>query len=71
MNRLKPCPFCGSDDVEIVRQSLEEDEEHGYNTIYCNHCGAVVQFAVCECTRGYETRSADDTVRMWNMGGDE
>lgn len=68
MNRLRPCPFCGSDDVEIVRQ---EDEELQYNEILCHRCGATVTFADCECTRGYETRSADETVRMWNMAGED
>ena len=65
-SELKPCPFCGSDDVEIVRQDWEEDETSHHNTVNCNHCGATVSFAVCECTRGYESISADETVRMWN-----
>jgi len=69
MNRLRPCPFCGSDDVELSITALDDD--YKFNKVNCNHCGVTVSFAVRECTRGYETRSADETVRMWNMGGDE
>lgn len=34
MSELKPCPFCGSDDIN--------DQDPCYTQIMCNHCGASI-----------------------------
>lgn len=35
MNELKPCPWCGCDDI------VETDEEFERDYLYCNDCGAM------------------------------
>lgn len=40
---LKPCPFCGSNNVELVDE-FEKRTEHRYLTyrrVGCNDCGAL------------------------------
>ncbi len=35
MPELKPCPFCGSDDVELHGDAWVTCEDCGAETIYC------------------------------------
>ena len=49
-NKLKPCPFCGSDDVQI-----EEDCRTGLTEIYCADCGVSI-------TRMHEA----EAINAWN-----
>ena len=41
--QLKPCPFCGSDDIEI-RQPIQDSW-----MFHCHQCHAAVQFLTCDC----------------------
>lgn len=49
-NKLKACPFCGSDDVQI-----EEDCPTGFTEIYCANCGVSL-------TRSHEA----EVINAWN-----
>ena len=50
MNELRPCPFCGSDDVEVVQ--LMPDS--GFMTV-CSKCPASI---------GAKTK--DEAINLWN-----
>lgn len=54
-NQLKPCPFCGSAELE----SNFEQPMSGENSIACDYCGALVLFHV--------DLSADDAIAAWNQ----
>lgn len=41
--KLKPCPFCGSEDLEI-KQVIQDSW-----MIHCHQCHAAVQFLKNEC----------------------
>lgn len=49
--KLKPCPFCGSNKVEV----RTDDEEISWY-IFCNGCGAMDGYAISE----------DEMVKAWN-----
>lgn len=56
---LKPCPFCGGEDVEIRRTITVA-------MVACNNCGGksgLVYFGANEATNAYKTRELTDT---WN-----
>lgn len=54
MGELKPCPFCGSDKVEITESKYEGVSEPQYYA-YCPICGTT--------SSEYETRGA--VIRVW------
>lgn len=53
---LKPCPFCGSDMLEILktRQILMLDKSYGCH-VFCLNCGG---------TTGY--RPEKEAIALWN-----
>ena len=53
-SKLKPCPFCGSNDVECFEISIEIAP--GKYGVGCNHCGISV-------TR---IKSREEAVERWN-----
>lgn len=52
-NNLKPCPFCGSEDVLY---SGVEGLTRDICSVFCNHCGVTTDF--------FETKSEAETA--WN-----
>lgn len=48
---LKPCPFCGADEVNL---SVREDED-GESYIYCHVCDSV-----------YYNDQSQNIIEMWN-----
>lgn len=62
MNKLKPCPFCGSTDVEVIN-ALEEQPEmeligltkDNWNVV-CNECHAF----------GGTQRTEAEAIEAWN-----
>ena len=60
MIELKPCPFCGSDDVSS-RFSVAN-----IHAVFCEACGAVVSFVDAEDEDGaiaaWNTRTAEEKV---------
>ena len=55
-DKLRPCPFCGSEDVEINSVTIGERES---SYIFCNGCGAYVEFEFSD--HGWE-----ETIELWN-----
>lgn len=51
---LKPCPFCGSDDIALYGSVAK--------FVMCKNCEAAV--GVCEA------ESADETIQRWNRRAD-
>ena len=54
--KLIPCPFCGSEDVEINSVTIGERES---SYIFCNSCGAYVEF-------DYSNHGWEETIELWN-----
>lgn len=50
---LKPCPFCGSDDVRLMPDHMDRRDSY----VLCRSCGA----------RSTSAFSAKDAVEMWNQ----
>ena len=60
MDKLKPCPFCGSNQV-IIDDISTEDEE--YYMIYCETCGAATSF-------GDASETKEGATELWNRRAD-
>lgn len=56
MKELKPCPFCGSDRVEV-----RTDDEGKSWYIFCNDCGLMCGYATLE----------DGVVEAWNRRAEQ
>lgn len=62
MAELKPCPFCGDDEIEIVSK-YDEKLRNVYHRVYCYGCGASipghlhVQIAISRWNRRAENES--------------
>lgn len=52
---IKPCPFCGSDDNEIVNTGLEHTDFQSY-AIYCTDCVSYGSSCNTEC----------EAIESWN-----
>lgn len=61
MTELKPCPFCGSDKLEILMppRIILLDKTYGCR-VFCLNCGG---------TTGYRTRK--DAIDLWNRRAGE
>lgn len=57
--KLKPCPFCGSEDIEVVDNSTEEESDW---ILQCNGCNTAV-IASDEDFNGVELA---ELIRRWN-----
>lgn len=57
---LKPCPFCGNEDIEL---KLEFDGHGGepWHEVICNKCYANINL---------HSRSEIDTIKKWNRRAD-
>lgn len=55
MNQLKPCPFCGSNDLDVKRIQHSQNE-----AVYCVRC-----LGECECEGPVEF-TRDDAKQKWN-----
>lgn len=43
---LKPCPFCGSSDVRIDKETVGPFGELFYCALFCNDCNSVAAYGV-------------------------
>lgn len=59
---LKPCPFCGSEDLVIGHSSCDEEFGSHYPFIHCKGCGASVSYIDRWGLSDYEK----DVIRTWN-----
>ena len=58
--KLKPCPFCGSDDVQINKGAMWG------HAVHCNHCGAdVIFWGLLHCDNPNYDYS-DELASNWN-----
>lgn len=55
-NKLKPCPFCGGNNIVIYDKSFNSGP---YYDIFCRDCEASVRFAD-------ESETEEGAVNMWN-----
>lgn len=53
MNVLKPCPFCGSKDVEVV-ELMPAIPSHSFMTV-CSKCPASIG-----------AKTEDEAINLWN-----
>lgn len=66
MNKLKPCPFCGSGDAGIVRVKTIFDNVLGF-MVLCTDCGGTVGFNTdTEFTAFTDFNTEQEAVDMWN-----
>lgn len=52
--KLKPCPFCGSEDISVIDWSTDDE-----NPSYCGWC------SLCN-TEGPINESKDEAAEAWN-----
>ena len=65
MEKLKPCPFCGS-------KNVVSSNEHSYDAIYnyyveCKECGAKGGLAIYSCDKC----GPEEAIRAWNRRAKE
>lgn len=60
MIEIKPCPFCGSADVELKNGMM-----WGY-AVHCNECGADVIFHGLLRADNLDYDYSDEVIRAWN-----
>ena len=60
MSELKPCPFCGSKDVEIRWHAPLFGEMAMLNYVICNDCGAMGSHKILE----------SEAIKAWNRRTD-
>lgn len=56
IDELKPCPFCGSKNVELKINGL----------VQCYHCTACVVFITDELKKGFDPNWLTSAVENWN-----
>lgn len=44
MDKLKPCPFCGKNDLVLHHDISVPSETHGMYSVYCNSCDASTKY---------------------------
>ena len=60
MIELKPCPFCGNKEPDLIR--YYDGEIEVCSTVVCDKCGASVQRV--------NASSAEDNIAVWNRRTD-
>lgn len=57
--RIKPCPFCGSEDIEVVDNSTEDEKDW---ILQCNGCNTAVIASNEDCM----PVDLVELIRRWN-----
>ena len=58
---LKPCPFCGCDDVSLIGENREEDGQTMWR-VWCPGCASTTEFSDWY----YDPDGAEKTKQAWN-----
>ena len=77
--KLKPCPFCGSEDVIVTNPKLEDVFSNfplAPEEVLCSNCGAGITFCYSQKSKNLLTdkdieEMYADTVRRWNQRAEE
>jgi len=64
--QLKPCPFCGKEDVEIVE--IRNPDVWWDSNLRGEHCFAII-CTWCNATIKEENRG--EVIKMWNRRADQ
>lgn len=64
---LKPCPFCGSENVYLHSKDGYADET---TVIFCNACKSTV-FIEDNEEEGYDDKTIDRAIEAWNRRADD
>ena len=67
MTELKPCPFCGGNNLYFVKV-----DQHGYETvgIFCNACKQTITLEENEW-EGDNGESRNKAIQAWNRRAEE
>lgn len=65
-NRLKPCPFCGSENIEEVKSSLMREGKY-YAQAGCLDCGAMGPEKLCYPGVDFGSRKLLPSTEGWNL----
>lgn len=60
MNELKPCPFCGEENIEIQTLNLMPE---GF--VRCKSCG-VTMYRRIACCYKWRKKLVDGLIKAWN-----
>lgn len=65
---VKPCPFCGSEDIVIAPgQNSRAEEGFAYSCVTCQECGAEVYGEAVNYYNNPENKDADLlALEVWN-----
>lgn len=63
--KLKPCPFCGSSRVDVMRDAMLF-----ISGVYCYNCKALTKWAVRTKSKETYGENEDDWARRWNRRAD-
>ena len=61
MDKLKPCPFCGSTEIDF---GIGTGTLRGFGYVQCENCGAEIR-EVTKC------KNADTAIEAWNRRADD
>lgn len=69
MDKLKPCPFCGGEDIKFYAFKIDPEVE-----IICNNCGAMFSKLICciaETQEEHEQNAMKVLTELWNRRGNK
>lgn len=65
MDELKPCPFCGSSHVGVMRDAM-----FFISGVYCYDCKSLTRWDITPKSKETYGENQDDWTRHWNRRAD-